>query len=104
MSIVYHYATVSIAIDELREKGYNEDFNLDDNFLTSNVGKFSDEEFDITHVYFYEGATNPDDEATVYGIESASGHKGILVTGNDTLTDNATGKIVKKLLQHRDNK
>jgi hypothetical protein len=100
MSIVYHYATVLKAIEELREKGFTEDFNLEDNYLTGHVGKFSDEEFDIVHVYFYEGATNPDDEATVYGIESASGHKGVLVTGNDTLTDNATGKIVKKLLEH----
>ncbi len=104
MSTVYHYATVAKAIDELREKGFNEDFNLEDNYLTSHSGKWSDEEFEIAHIYFYEGATNPDDEATVYGIESASGHKGILVTGNDAYADGASGAIIKKLLKHRDDR
>lgn len=100
MSITYHYATVAKAIDELREKGFTEDFNLVDNYLTSHAGCFGDADFDIVHVYFYEGATNPDDEATVYGIESNTGHKGLLVTGNDVLTGNAESSIIKKLLSH----
>lgn len=104
MSTVYHYATVLKAIQELREKGFNEDFNLEDNYLASNSGRWSDEEFEIAHIYFYEGATNPDDEATVYGIESATGHKGILVTGNDAYTDAQSSAIIKKLLKHRDDK
>jgi hypothetical protein len=102
MSTVYHYATVSKAIDELREKGFTEDFNLIDNYLVSHSGKYSDEEFDIAHIYFYEGDSNPDDEATVYGIESASGHKGVLVTGSDVFPDTSS-KIIKKLLLHREN-
>lgn len=100
MSIIYHYATVAKAIDELRDKGFTEDFNLDGNYLSGHSGRFSDDEFEITHVYFYEGETNPDDEATVYGIESAAGHKGILVTGNEAFADNAENAIIKKLLKH----
>lgn len=38
------------------------------------------EDFDIIEVYRYEGDTNPDEEATVYGIESNDGKKGILIT------------------------
>lgn len=100
MSITYHYETVSVAIEKLREKGFTEDFNLDGNYLVSHVGRFKDDEFDVAHIYFYEGATNPDDEATVYGIESKSGHKGVLVTGHDVFTDNLESAIIKKLLSH----
>ena len=101
MSIRYHYATVSKAIDELREKGYTEDFNLHENCIVCNSGRFSDEEFEITEIYFYEGESDPDDEATVYGIASKSGVKGILVTGDETLSDPMSARIVDKLLVHR---
>lgn len=104
MSITYHYATVSKAIEELREKGFTEDFNLHENCLICNSGKFRDDEFEISHIYFYEGETDPGDEATVYGIESTSGIKGILVTGNEVYTDAMSDAIIQKLLVHRDNK
>lgn len=100
MSISYHYATVAKAIDELREKGFDEDFNLEGNYLSSRAGRFGDSEFDIEHIYFYEGDTNPDDEATVYGIASIKGHKGVLVTGSDVFITNAESSIIKKLLAH----
>ncbi len=100
MSTTYHYETVAVAIDKLRQKGFTEDFNLDGNYLVSHVGRLKEDEFDVAHVYFYEGETNPDDEATVYGIESKTGHKGILVTGNDVVTDNLESNIIKKLLSH----
>jgi hypothetical protein len=100
MSITYHYATVAIAIEQLREKGFTEDFNLEGNYLVSQVGRFGDSDFEIEHVYFYEGESNPDDEATVYGIQSGSGHKGVLVTGSDVFADNAESSIIKKLLHH----
>ncbi len=101
MDIQYHYATVSKAIDELRQKGYTEDFNLDENCLVCNSGKFGEEEFDITHIYFYEGETDPGDEATVYGITSNKGHKGILVTGDEQDMDPMANKVINKLLVHR---
>jgi len=104
MEIVYHYATVITAIDELRDKGYTEDFNLAENSITFNAGSFGEDEFEITDVYFYEGETDPDEKATVYGIESKFGHKGVLVTGNDAFPDNVSRKIVDKLLVHRKDK
>lgn len=104
MDIVYHYATVKVALDELRAKGFTEDFNIDEENLVYNSGKFGHEEFDITHLYFYEGETDPDEKATVYGIESKSGIKGVLVTGNDAFPDNASAKIIDKLLVHRKDK
>lgn len=101
MNITYHYATVSKAIEQLREKGFTEDFNLDSNCLICNAGRFNNDEFEISHVYFYEGESDPGDEATVYGIESKSGVKGILVTGDETDSDAMSDAIIQKLLVHR---
>lgn len=101
MSIIYHYTTVSKALEELREKGFTEDFNLHENCLICKSGKYNDDEFEVTHVYFYEGETDPGDEATVYGIESKSGVKGVLVTGDEADEDATTNAIIQKLLVHR---
>lgn len=103
MDIQYHYATVSKAIDELRQKGFTEDLNLQDNCLVCSSGKFNEDEFEVTHVYFYEGESDPGDEATVYGIESKSGIKGVLVTGDEMYSDDMARAIVDKLIVHRKN-
>ena len=93
----YHYATVVEAINELRAKGYTEDFNLDINCLVCGDGKFTHEEFDVVEIYRYEGMSDPGDEATVYGIASNTGVKGILVTGNSSEIDAKSAGILKKL-------
>lgn len=101
MKPTYHYASVLTAIDELRQKGFMEDFNLHQNCLICSTGKFEADDFEISHIYYYEGETNPDDEATVYGIESKSGIKGILVTGNEQDIDPMSKSIIDKLLVSR---
>ncbi len=101
MKPIYHYATVIKAIDELKKKGFNEDFNLHENCLVCSLGRFNHEEFEISHIYYYEGESNPDDEATVYGIESKTGVKGVLVTGADRNMDSMSKEIIDKLLVSR---
>ena len=104
MRPTYHYATVIKAIEELRQKGFNEDFNLHENCRVCSGGRFNDEEFKVSHIYYYEGDSNPDDEATVYGIESKSGIKGILVTGDESDIDPMSKRIIDKLIVHRNNR
>ena len=93
----YHYETVVDAINELREKGYTDDFNLEANCLVCGIGRFTHEEFEVHEVYRYEGMSDPGDEATVYGIASKSGVKGVLVTGNASEIDERSEEILKKL-------
>lgn len=96
-----HYATVSEAINKLKEQGFTIDFNLDENCITCNAGKFEHDEFEIVDVYRYEGNSDPADEAAVYAIQSASGLKGILVTGYGPSTDAASATLLAKLNNHR---
>ena len=89
---MYHYATVSKALDQLNEKGFTFDFNLNPDVIKKNP-----EKFEIVHVYRYEGDSDPGDEAVVYGIKSTSGKKGVYVTGFSADTDLETAKLLSDL-------
>ncbi len=93
----YHYGTVTEAIADFREQGYKVDFNIVGEHLVCDCGELGSEDFEIAHVYRYEGDSDPGDEATVYAIESKSGLKGILVTGYGIYGDTASSKVLEKL-------
>ncbi|MCW3115394.1 MAG: hypothetical protein JWR18_3790 [Segetibacter sp.] len=93
----FHYSTVSDAINKLRKRGFNLDFNLAENCIVCNAEKFQPNGFEIVDVFRYEGNTDPADEAAVYAIESKSGLKGILVTGYGISTDTMSGEMLNKL-------
>lgn len=76
MTKMYHYTTVSKALDQLHEKGFTYDYNIHEADIVKNPTKF-----EIVHIYRYEGDSNPDDEAVVYGIKGTSGKKGVFVSG-----------------------
>lgn len=97
MSIPVYYSTVVEAIKKLRDKGYTVDFNLEENCLVCNTNKYEPEDFEITEVYRYEGQTDPADEATVYGIESKHGEKGVLVSGYGANMNSMTEAMLRKL-------
>ena len=70
---MYHYATVSKALEELAQKGFTTDFNLEEDRIVKS------DDFVIEHIYRYEGESDPGDEATVYGVTSGEGEKGVFV-------------------------
>ncbi|MCG9793635.1 SH3 domain-containing protein [Flavobacterium algicola] len=76
MTKMYHYTSVANALDELHENGFTYDFNIHEADIVKNPSKF-----EIVHVYRYEGDSNPDDEAVVYGIKCTTGKKGVYVAG-----------------------
>lgn len=76
MDSIYHYASVAKALDELNENGFNYDFNQHEDDIVKNPNNY-----EIKHIYRYEGESNPDDEAIVFGIQSKSGKKGVYVAG-----------------------
>jgi hypothetical protein len=97
MNPQYDYGTVSEAITAFRSEGFTIDFNLDENCISCEHGKYEAEAFEIVHVYRYEGNTDPADEAVVYAIESNHGLKGILVAGFGATSDSASARILAKL-------
>ena len=77
MAHTYNYASVSKALKELSDLGFIIDYNLNDTEF-----RVRPHDFEIVHIYRYEGDSSPDDEATVYGIRSKAGNqKGVFVSG-----------------------
>ena len=66
MSANYKYATVLDAMKQLRDLGFDVDFNIKKNILEAENQSYLIEDFEITEVYRYEGDSNPDEEATVW--------------------------------------
>lgn len=92
-----YYATVLDALKKLKEEGYTTDFNLDENCIVCHARKFNANDFEIISVYRYEGESNPSDESTVYGIESNTGLKGVLVTSYGMYSEKLSDEILRKL-------
>ncbi|MBC8644612.1 hypothetical protein H9W95_12780 [Flavobacterium lindanitolerans] len=90
---MYHYATVSKALEELAEKGFTVDFNLEADRI-----KDCGDCFEIVHIYRYEGATDHGDEATVYGIKSDKGEKGVYVSGDLSFSEDEAAQTLHELV------
>jgi len=89
---MYHYATASKALEELNEKGFTVDFNIQENRIIN-----SPDDFEIVHVYRYEGDTDPGDEVMVFGIKSSTGEKGVFVAGLSAFTENSAAMVLNEL-------
>ena len=89
---MYHYATVSKALEELTEKGFTLDFNIQEGRIINNPNYF-----EIVQIYRYEGESDPGDEASVYGIKSSTGEKGVFVAGLSAFTDNSAAMVLHEL-------
>lgn len=89
---MYHYATVSKALEELAAKGFTTDFNLEETRIVNHP-----DEFEIVHIYRYEGESDPGDEATVYGIRSSKGEMGVFVAGDLSMDEQSATKVLNDL-------
>ena len=97
---MYHYATVSKALEELKQKGFTTDFNLAEDRIMNHS-----DDFEIVHIYRYEGQTDPGDEATVYGIRSSNGERGVFVAGDLSFDEKSASRALYELsIKGRENR
>ncbi len=97
------YATLSEAINGLIARGYTEDFNLKENSLDCQNGKYqlSPDDFKVDNVFRFEGNSDPEDQSVLYAISSEKHHiKGLLVNAYGIYSDGPANEIVKKLKVH----
>lgn len=98
---MFSYDTMSQAITGLKERGFDMDFNLQENCLVCNNERLDVKDFEIVEVYRFEGDSNPDDSSVVYGIQSNTGMKGLLVSGYGISAEGMSAEMAKKLSIHR---
>jgi hypothetical protein len=74
------YTNMLEAIEELKKRGFTANFEfLNQEFLDVDSGRtFKADELTIVEHYRFEGASDPDDMAVVYAIESTDGPRGII--------------------------
>src|SRR5262245_47684449 len=94
------YDTLSGALENLKERGYTLDFNIDlDQIVCHTDGtSLRPDEFEIKEFYRFEGDSNPDDEEVVYAVSSHDGAcKGVLVSAYGPYAENASDEMIQKL-------
>jgi len=100
---MYQYDTVVSAINGLKERGYNLDFNIDFDKIkcAQNDRCLNPAEFEITEVHRFEGDSNPSDEDVVYAVASKDGElKGVVTSAFGTYADSVSTDMIKKLSMH----
>lgn len=96
------YSSLSVAIKDLQQKGYTEDFNLIEEGVESKGLKreWKAGELDVVKYYRFEGITNPGDNSILYVIETDDGTKGLLVDNYSAKGDVISPEMIKKLNIH----
>jgi len=93
------YETLVEALQDLRERGFTQNFNLEANCIHCpdlNL-RIHPEHFTIQELYRFEGMTDPGDNAILYAISSDIGIKGVLVNAYGPYADTLSNEMVAKL-------
>jgi hypothetical protein len=77
-----NYESLVDALNDLKQRGYDADFEPDSNCLyCSNLDlRLKEAEFQVDEVYRFESDSNPDDNAVIYALTSDTGVKGTIQT------------------------
>ncbi len=97
------FETLTEAINDLKARGFNLDFNLKEDCVECLHSKtqLSPSDFEITETYHFDGSTDVDDEVMLYAIESKNGLKGTLVNAYGVYADSISSELVAKLRFHK---
>ncbi|MDQ3022085.1 MAG: hypothetical protein M3R36_16160 [Bacteroidota bacterium] len=86
-------------LPQLRQKGYICDFELTDKGLFCKKCNeiFQPEDLIIERVYRFEGDSNPDDMAVLYGVKAFNGAMGIIIDAYGTYDNDELGDFLRSV-------
>ena len=93
------YRSLSEATNDLKARGYTEDFNIQPTCIECPSLKlqWQPEQFMIDEFYRFEGMSNVDDNSMVFAISSTDGVKGVLVDAYGVYAENLNDAMIRKL-------
>ena len=96
---VNQYGTVTEALDGLARRGFTANFEyLDGAFTAVDSGRsFTAEELTIVEHHRFEGASDPEDMAVVYAVESRDGVRGVVVDAFGVYATPKLGEFLSKV-------
>lgn len=92
--------TLIETLEDLRQQGYTEDFNLHENHIKDSKGHYQlfPDDFHIDNVFRFDGMTDPADEMVLYAISSEKHEiQGVLVNGYGIYSEPVTDDMLLKL-------
>ncbi|MEO8794300.1 MAG: phosphoribosylpyrophosphate synthetase [Daejeonella sp.] len=94
-----NYQNLLEAINDLRNRGYNYDYDYADSQLYCKTisMRFNPLDLRITEYYRFEGMTSPDDNSVLYAIESNDGHRGVLIDAYGAYADEYKSAFLKDI-------
>lgn len=97
-----NYESLVDALDDLRKRGYEEDFATETACLYCGDLdlRLNPEEFHVDEIYRFEGDSNPDDNVVLYAISASTGVKGTLVDAYGAYGEHLSFEMAKKLQFH----
>jgi hypothetical protein len=101
-NIMKNYVSLTDALDDLRKRGYEADFETQSPCLyCSDLDlRLIEEEFNIDEVYRFEADSDPGSNAVVYAISSSAGIKGTIVDGLGASAGHFSFEMASKLQCH----
>lgn len=93
------YSSLSVAIEDLKTKGYTEDFTLvAEGIESKNLRKqWKAGDLNVVDYYRFEGMSNPSDNTILYLIETQNDQKGLLVDVYGADIGEISPEMIKKL-------
>lgn len=93
------YSSLSVAIQDLQDKGFTDDFNLVAEGIESKSlkKKWKAGELEVVKFYRFEGVSDPGDNTILYLIETKGGRKGLLVDVYGADQGEISPEMIKKL-------
>lgn len=91
------YSSVAEAVQGLNQRGFTCNLELTGGMLRAveSGETFRPQDLTIVEHHRFEGASDPDDMAIVYGIESNSGIRGVLVDAYGVYADPRVSEFLK---------
>ena len=90
--------TLSECINKLVVDGYDVDFKIDEKgklYSPRKEKSYPPEKVHIVNFFRFEGASDPDENAILYAIETDNGEKGTLTDAYGTYADPNVSKFIK---------
>ena len=91
--------TLTSCMEQLRKKGYSEDFTIDDQGITPMGSKkhYKPQQVCIENFYRFEGDTDPADSSILYAIETDDGLRGLITDSYGPQADSFVAGFIKKV-------
>jgi hypothetical protein len=98
--------TLSERMNDLKTKGYREEFKISGNSLQTNDGShsFSPNQIKINEHFRFEGESDPADMTVLYAVETNSGIKGLLIDAFGVYSNPEDAAFMQKIRElHKGN-